>query len=977
MSNFKDFPCLYYISEYGNEKELNKQMALLMYMHGLSFDEMVDKSKFLNLTSDGRIKNFLNSKIASSMVKEYQGNDTGKMPSCGKIQKLKHAKTLNLAMNCCYVCPLSPTYINAELDKERAIYKYIFEHYSKDTTWLACKPEMFTSVVSVGRCNDLLRYPYIPFYRMLLGRIHECFKVDSSKLSIATLCEKLFKPVKDYICKNHKAAVVDDALIKSFIFKEISIINETPLITKSDYIAAKQQLVHREAYEPPVFTRAVPLQDIPADIVIGGNKSDLNQGKKDEVHDKKDNDSRPPKAERQKVKSIAELCQEDGMDVGTNDELWNDDSFYADPSSENDKVPGEVVSEGAEVCDTESDAVLSEDTCNAAPPTPENIVAESEGEQVVPVLETVPTTIAAETDDVDSATSESRDGDGKDKTPLDDIESIDGEVEGAERSNETAEGGTAVSADTENEMAEGSSEDSDEASELLLDVEPSAEKIDDTVDAAVHNTLLDEEEEEGKEEVLLSSSDQDVCDIEAEQPAAAEDGIDIGTIEQGLESELQREMDDYDEDEGTPIDVYEGYFMKQHDYEPPCREIYKDIPYISDRFEGFIIRLDRGSSYVDFIQDIAESAMLPIEYVHIGIEYGFLIFAYRRFYFMSADRVSDKLFSVMCGDAKGTRFISLNPVWVYAGMRRLGVSYRPIISLATIYKATYELDALPSVSRIFDLIIEDAPKKKEEIRKIDKDTLWLIMPRYDEVFRDIWSDKMILVNKQASKYEWAISKSTDLSLFLAGPKRNYVSGGNSLTADILFTRTTLLNSVRAEGVFIGVNAKIGVQTLKDNEIWRIIAGNVSMMDSKKSYAYLVGISDEGLSYYVCDYFELFYDYLLSAIRRVKTEYEEKLIKKYKLDERLKKIENELEGKSEEEKKKAIEEAEEQIKKALALNVNIQMIRFSFKEPVVKKEADEEKEGSEQPESEKDQKDKETDKGDGSGKGDNKNNGKGK
>jgi hypothetical protein len=186
-----------------------------------------------------------------------------------------------------------------------------------------------------------------------------------------------------------------------------------------------------------------------------------------------------------------------------------------------------------------------------------------------------------------------------------------------------------------------------------------------------------------------------------------------------------------------------------------------------------------------------------------------------------------------------------------------------------------------------------------------------------------------------------------------------------------------LNSVRAEGVFIGVNAKIGVQTLKDNEIWRIIAGNVSMMDSKKSYAYLVGISDEGLSYYVCDYFELFYDYLLSAIRRVKTEYEEKLIKKYKLDERLKKIENELEGKSEEEKKKAIEEAEEQIKKALALNVNIQMIRFSFKEPVVKKEADEEKEGSEQPESEKDQKDKETDKGDGSGKGDNKNNGKGK
>ncbi len=972
MSSFKDFPCLYFISEYGNEKDLNKQMALLMYMHGLSFDEMTDKSKFLNLTSDGRIKDFLNSQIARSMVKEFQGNDTSKIPSCSKIQKLKYAKNLKLATDCCYVCPFSTTYINAELDKERAVYKYIFEHFSKDTTWLACKPEMITSVVSVGRCNDLVRYPYIPFYRILLEKIHECFKIDSSKLSIATLCEMLFKPVKDYICKNHKAAVVDDALIKSFIFKEISIINETPLLTKSDYIAAKQQLVNRKEYEPPVFTRAVPLQDIPADIVIGGNKFAQNQDKKDKVIDKKTGNNHSLKTERRSVKSIAELCLEDGMDIGTNEELWNDDSFYADPLFEDDEDLREVVSEGAEVCEAGTDTALPETACDTTPLTPENVVPKSENEQAEPQLEVVPVTIATETDDAKSTTDGSKGDDRYDETPPDNSGSVDGE---AERPEETAEDDVVV-AGADKGTAECGSEDSDEAAELLsADTEPATDEIDDMVGAVVENALPVGEEE--KEEVFLSSTDQDACDVESEQPAAEENSFDIDTIEQGLENELQKEMDGYDEDEGAPIDVYDGYFMKQHDYEPPCREIYEDIPYISERFGEFIIRLDRGSNCIDFIQDVAESVMLPIEYVHIGIEYGFLIFAYKRFYFMSADKVSDKLFSVMCGDAKGIRFISLNPVWVYAGMRRLGVSYKPIISLATIYKATYELDALPSFSRIFDLIIEDAPKKKGEIRKIDKDTLWLIMPRYDEVFRDIWSDKMILVNKQASKYEWAISKSTDLSLFLAGSKRNYVSGGNALTADILFTRATLLNSVRAEGVFIGVNAKIGVQTLKDNEIWRIIAGNVSMMDNKKSYAYLVGISDEGLSYYVCDYFELFYDYLLSAIRRVKVEYEEKLIEKYRLNERLKKIEKEQEGKSEEEKKKAIDEAEEQIRKALALNINIQMIRFSFKEPVIDEAAAEEETESKQSAPGEEQGNKDSGKSDGSGRNGNKNNGKGK
>ncbi len=936
MSDVRDFPCLYYLSEYGGEKELNKQMALLMYMHGLDFADMENKAKFLNIVSDGRVKTFLTADIAEKMVKEYQNNDPNKIPACEKIQRLRIFHSFNLKSNCCYVCPYSTNYVNDKIDQERALLRYIIEHFGTDTTWLTCTSALFTSVISVGRCNDIVRFPFVSFYGIVMEQLKSYFMLNMKEVSYNQLKNDLFIALQGILYKDYKVTNIDDEQILKFIDAEVELLRRVPLVTKNDYVAIKRQLMKREPYIPLKVARAVPEKPLPSDVVIGGGASSEGNVQNSGPEKKRDSEGR-----QRRRKQKEEM-------FGWNDELqspdqsvWSDNGFIYDDSSAEQTAEGQT----AEGNDLRISGTGSFDN---------GLTDDGQGEAVEPFFE-IETGLVPLGEERPSEVIPSEDN------GLEVIECI------ADMPEPLMDGGENEQAAAEPSVSdEPVSEDAPLPCDLALqeystgtrdnsasDEKPGTDVEDATtdIDTVKENTEVFEDVSDSPDETAgeMSSDTNDSFEVEGVATLSSSDGIvpreeiddiDYDLIDEGILSELDNFIKN-ETDEEYIVNLGDEYYRSKHDYEAPCRDVYTKIPYISDRFERFIIRpSDVSVGTYDFVRDVSQAYMIPIEYVRIGNDYGFLVFAYKRFYFLDIKSTSDKLFSVMHAEAKGIRLISLNPVWVYAGMRRLGIPYRTVASIALLYKDAYGLKNVPSPERIFDMVIEDAPLQKDTIRRIDKDTLWLVMPRYEEVFLRIVSDELIKANKPYAKYEWAISKSCDLSLFLVGTGKSQVKGGNALTAEIMLTRNDLLHSVRTEGVLIGVTARIGREPLKDKEFWIQVSGSLAMMDSTKMYAYMVGISDAGLSYFVCDFFDQFYDCMLSTVRHEKEIYEAKQA----LKEQAKSAKAELEAEASEADNSG-EEKDNEPKAPVTdsrrmaagqdnnLLVNIQMCRFSFSGPV--------------------------------------------
>ncbi len=844
MADLKDYPCFYFMSQKAAERDICKHASLIMYMHGLSFDEMEEKSKFLCIVSDGRIKNYVTKTDAEKLVKEFQSNDANKVPSCQNIQKLRYSQKYKLRTNCCFMCPLSYNYVCGYIDQERAVLKYILSKYSKDTTFLTWSSTIFTAIVSVGRCNDVVRYPYVPFNAMLFDQILACFMGGVKDISTDTISDKMYNSIQTYIAQNFPQNAVSEAQLRTFIATELELIDKAPLLTKSDYIDAKKGLAKREPYVPVSVLRAAPEKPLPEETVIGrgANSEKPKEGPAAEAELR-----RKPV---EKARRATDMWASDDALMDSVDAGWDD--IYS-PSEKDSFAPIP-----ADVFPAAADTALSDcETPTSGTPAPnggaegDSIAEETTAE--VPSEDVVKERDVAAPFGIDGAPSSDHGSDEQNESPEKGEEKKEEAVsEETEMSDVSAEDVPAEVTETPDRLVS-----SDARQSADNDEDEAAEPKGENGDAVMSN------EDDGGYTTLSSS---DGSDMPGDYPT--EDDLDCGLLSENILDILDEELSRPQED-----DSGSSYYRMPHNYEKPCTEVYSAVPYISDRFESFIIAVgDDIADSLDIVSDSVEAGIIPIEYVRLRNHEGFLMFVQKRFYFLDIDKVSDKLFMAVYGDHKGIRFISLNPVRVYAGMRRLGISYRPILSLSMMYRSAYEFEALPSLDRIFDMIVEDAPVEKGKIRRIDKDALWLVMPRYEEVYEHLRNDHMLDLNKKVSKYEWAISKSCDLSLFLDGG-RNYVSGGNALTAEINLSKPMLLNSVKTEGSLISITVKAGNKGIIDMDFWKTVAGNLSMMDTPKTYAYMIGISESGLSYYVCDFVESFYDRLLYVIRTASVTYQ--------------------------------------------------------------------------------------------------------
>jgi hypothetical protein len=816
------------MTEYGQEKDMCKQMALIMFMHGLTYEEMEEKSKFLNIVSDGKIKNCLTALNAQTMIKEYQSGDKDKIPTCKSIHTLKGSMKAMLKKNCCFVCPLSKNYANAWLNEERAVLKYILTNYTKDDTWIPCEGSMFCSVLSVGRCNDVIRYPFVPFYKILFEKFKETFISHPQDFELDKVKDRIVVALKECLKGTGEKVIIDGDQIDSFVRTELETIKATPLLSRAEYVAAKKHLLNHEEYAPETVSRVTPVKELPRETVVGSAPKEptpyLSNKKKKKRH----------RTGNHNDKSFKELLDDEDKKA----ELIEDavERLYA---AQNADDASNTFSDNIEINEyRECGGIAFQD------------VTQKDSENI------------------------NLGGQEKQKEPIPSADNINLETLSIEE----------LSAEESGDKTEGSIETESDLVDCTGINQSDEQKIAPVVEG----------DEQTNEEKIGNDSGNDVDFDYSEM----EDGI----ID-NLDKALKNEQEDY------IVDLDDGYYCITHNYSEPCRDVYESIPYISDKFSAFIIDIDMESeSIYDFLRDSERAEIIPVEYAHKGNRYGFLFWAYKRFYFIENVLLSTKILISFFEDSKANRFVSLNPIWMYMGLRKAGIKYRPIVSFAAVYKMAYELDALPSPARMFDYYVVNPEDRGRTLSMKEKDVLWIGMPRYSEIYQRIWNDFLAGYNKQLSKFEWAISKSSNLSLFMSSGNVNHLFGGNALDVRISLSRKELMDSICKEGVFFSISARMGKNTLNDLDFWRDVAGTIGMHDSTKSYAYIIGVSDSGLSYYVCDFQEIFFDRVMSVIRQTQGRYEKKQKEKLICEEANK---------------------NEQSDKTELLNIQVQMTKFKF------------------------------------------------
>ncbi len=851
-----DFPCMYYISAKGNRDHLKTHMIILFKMFGLDVEQSVQKSNFFSIVSDKAIDGAMDEKEVIKLLNDSKN----RLLSCKGLQGSNAAKKLDLRKNCCLICPYSATYINSHLNEERAVLKFIYEHFDDVMLWLYYDSEDFKAQLSIGRCNNIIAYPIVPFYSILFTFFQE-YSMSSDEQNGSNrpgddeILNDCTNKVVEYIKATYPEYRYDKAQIRSFVQTEVHLVKETPLMSMVDFELTKQTLRSREKYEPIVVERATAEQSldedkIPINDAVGKDNMPQNGG------DKK---FRPKEA----VSHTYYGCEEK--------ELADRGEFSIEKLEQYEKEKAKQAREDRRRLKMQAKAKESDE---AAAETINN--TKSEGENKTTEECALGHTVDQAIGDVKPEEVEQPCeiySEGAEGVPGD--ENVGGD--------ETDEGELLLCSETQD-------------GEESWDIDPGM--TEQTDDKEPNATEVDTEEPAGAEE--------------KQEPEQESDPVD--------EPEDDKENEDSDE-----------YYKFAHEYEKPCDVVYGRIPYVSERFFQHVLIIGNSVSYdVLFLEDLARTGTISAEYVRMGKVYGLLLFVFKRFYFFSLSCGKIKLLSTAV-NSQNKKLVSVNPVWVYYAFRTFGIGYIPVASLAARYSLINELNALPSPTQLFKSYLR-FDEYNDPLPPSNKDYLWQTMPFYEMVYDEVVQSGNAYVLERPNdapelarkldciaKYEWALSKSARLDTFVSS-RRFFVLGGNVFDAQIVFSKNDLMRNIKHEGTLYSICFS-GEQDQSDIWIWKRIIGAVGCSDESKAYAYLVGFSEKGISYFVCEEEDTFYDRLVTAVRRLK----KGLLKAEAMRAAKEKEKESSEG--DEAGKKQKEEKEDMEPQKFSIDVNV--TRFSF------------------------------------------------
>lgn len=253
----RDYPCLYYFSQADQLTREDQCLFLcgLSSIFHLKKQDIAACSVLFAHTSNGILYDgigFSDDEVENLGLSKLKNSFT----DCTTLSKWDLVKKSNFKKNCCIVCPLSTTYLNARIDSERLCLRYVIS-----TGKLASlEHDRYLSVVPIAAGNDLSQYPTIPLYDYLNKYFikndpHEPYIMDELISSFGKyLCKEL-----SYTDNKHI-----DALL-SCVKREITQLYKYDFssINKSEVTICHFNLLSTYTYEAPRMVNSDDLVNIP------------------------------------------------------------------------------------------------------------------------------------------------------------------------------------------------------------------------------------------------------------------------------------------------------------------------------------------------------------------------------------------------------------------------------------------------------------------------------------------------------------------------------------------------------------------------------------------------------------------------------------------------------------------------------------------------------------------------------------------
>lgn len=288
-------------------------------------------------------------------------------------------------------------------------------------------------------------------------------------------------------------------------------------------------------------------------------------------------------------------------------------------------------------------------------------------------------------------------------------------------------------------------------------------------------------------------------------------------------------------------------------------EYYSDYKLSAEMQEYVIDCTDNQKlNLIQFISEACNCTEISVECVeYFGVR-GLLFYVEGRFYFFNPSYGSSGFLKPLFGDAKNTKFYSVNPVQVHACLYQIGLKRVRIESLSALFSTVHNLEILAPIGLIFNGYMHKA---------LLDDMYAHIMPYYPKVYKDL-SERMDLQISKAYerglKFEWALGKSRDISRIARGHERN-VLGGNYLHYRLTMRHFEDLNEPGT--LFLLRIKNENITPLQKRRVYEYTAGKLAASTSRvHEYSYLLSLSEENLSYYVCYESNVFYDEFLACLR---------------------------------------------------------------------------------------------------------------
>lgn len=256
ISKYKlsNYPCLYYLSTRKSPEEQRKFLCGLGGIFGLDGASISAASKIFAHGSKGVLYNgfgYEEDEINKDLEKIEPFTD------CKTLCNWSLVKKTDIKQQCCTVCPLSTTYLNARIDSERTCLRYTL-HTGKISV---LESSRYVSVVPIASDNDISVYPLITLYYYLNEFLIN--NEQSGPYDKDTLC----KSFGEYLCSIlpfNKNKASEDAIVDC-VNRELNFLFNYDLaaITENDVNTCSMPLMSSYTYTPPKIARPDKIEKVP------------------------------------------------------------------------------------------------------------------------------------------------------------------------------------------------------------------------------------------------------------------------------------------------------------------------------------------------------------------------------------------------------------------------------------------------------------------------------------------------------------------------------------------------------------------------------------------------------------------------------------------------------------------------------------------------------------------------------------------